>query len=97
MALLRYWRSKKHVMFWNADEYLVYNHTFTPESFRQAVVRTPAAGFRRYMAFCQPGGGSGFVGGCVDGMPEVVDLSLTQVVPPPPPPDNSYPNSTTLP
>ena len=32
MALLRYWRSKKHVMFWNADEYLVYNRSFTPVS-----------------------------------------------------------------
>ena len=66
-------------MFWNADEYLVYNKSFTPETFRSAVVRTPAAGFRRYVAFCQPGNSP--VGGCVDGVPEVVDLSLTQVNP----------------
>ena len=31
------------------------------------------------MAFCQPGNSP--VGGCVDGVPEVVDLSLTQVNP----------------
>ena len=38
MAILRYWRTKTHLMFWNVDEYLVYSPTYTPASFRAMVL-----------------------------------------------------------
>ena len=34
MALLRHWKTNTRVMFWNADEYLIYNRSYTTESFR---------------------------------------------------------------
>ena len=71
MALLRYWKTRRHVMFWNADEYLVYNQSFTTQSFRAHMVRHAANGFRRYVSFCAKGQ-------CPEGVPEVSMFSLTK-------------------